>query len=168
MNGFFNFFKGLISGLFGVFSKKPADDTAALPKPRKRSSGYFLELDDAQSTSAPVTAAPKAVEKAPAAQPVAVATAEPAAPAAKPKTSRKEKLAALAATNGEVSKADAAAMTPVKPEPATANQALNLPQPTVTTFAPEYLLPKATSTRRRPGANMSSFLTMARQVKTPG
>jgi len=36
------------------------------------------------------------------------------------------------------------------------------------TFAPNYLMPSASSSRRRPGANMSSFLDMARQVKTPG
>lgn len=36
------------------------------------------------------------------------------------------------------------------------------------TFAPNYLMPSASNTRRRPGANMSSFLDMARQVKTPG
>lgn len=36
------------------------------------------------------------------------------------------------------------------------------------TFAPNYLIPSATNSRRRPGANMSSFLDMARQVKTPG
>ncbi|MEB3218294.1 MAG: hypothetical protein VKN72_18965 [Nostocales cyanobacterium 94392] len=36
-----------------------------------------------------------------------------------------------------------------------------------TTFAPKYLIPKNDNTRRRPGANMNSFLDMARQVKTP-
>ncbi|MDF5728605.1 MAG: hypothetical protein PUP92_11350 [Rhizonema sp. PD38] len=37
-----------------------------------------------------------------------------------------------------------------------------------TTFAPKHLAPTNTNGRRRPGANMSSFLDMARQVKTPG
>ena len=37
-----------------------------------------------------------------------------------------------------------------------------------TTFAPKHLAPTSTNGRRRPGANMSSFLDMARQVKTPG
>lgn len=36
-----------------------------------------------------------------------------------------------------------------------------------TTFAPKYLIPKNDNMRRRPGANMNSFLDMARQVKTP-
>jgi hypothetical protein len=45
--------------------------------------------------------------------------------------------------------------------------ALNLPKPTVTTFATDYLVPKATTSRRRPGANMTAYLDMARQAKTP-
>ncbi|KOP26112.1 hypothetical protein AMR41_12700 [Hapalosiphon sp. MRB220] len=40
-------------------------------------------------------------------------------------------------------------------------------QPGETTFAPKYLIPTNTNGRRRPGANMNSFLEMARQVKTP-
>ncbi|BAY85647.1 hypothetical protein NIES267_51480 [Calothrix parasitica NIES-267] len=36
-----------------------------------------------------------------------------------------------------------------------------------TLFAPKYLIPKNNNVRRRPGANMSSFLDMASQVKTP-
>ena len=36
-----------------------------------------------------------------------------------------------------------------------------------TLFAPKYLIPKNDNMRRRPGANMSSFLDMASQVKTP-
>lgn len=52
--------------------------------------------------------------------------------------------------------------------PTPAPQTLNLPTPSVT-FAPTYLNP-ATNTngdRRRPGANMGSFLDMARQTKRP-
>ncbi|RCJ18567.1 hypothetical protein A6770_32880 [Nostoc minutum NIES-26] len=43
-------------------------------------------------------------------------------------------------------------------------------QPKETTFAPKYLAPSAASSngRRRPGANMSAYLDMARQAKTPG
>lgn len=36
-----------------------------------------------------------------------------------------------------------------------------------TLFAPKYLIPKNNNVRRRPGANMSSFLDMASKVKTP-
>ncbi|MGB3652721.1 MAG: hypothetical protein WBA41_16100 [Rivularia sp. (in: cyanobacteria)] len=36
-----------------------------------------------------------------------------------------------------------------------------------TLFAPKYLIPKNNNMRRRPGANMSSFLDMASKVKPP-
>ncbi|MFP4132707.1 MAG: hypothetical protein ACLFQP_08715 [Halothece sp.] len=35
------------------------------------------------------------------------------------------------------------------------------------TFAPNYLMPKATNSRRRPGANMSEFMELARDMKAP-
>lgn len=35
------------------------------------------------------------------------------------------------------------------------------------TFAPTYLMPKVTNSRRRPGANMSEFIELARDVKAP-
>ncbi len=40
-------------------------------------------------------------------------------------------------------------------------------EPKETTFAPKYLIPKNDNIRRRPGANMTSFLDMASKVKTP-
>ncbi|MEA5598596.1 hypothetical protein [Rivularia sp. UHCC 0363] len=40
-------------------------------------------------------------------------------------------------------------------------------EPKETTFAPKYLIPKNNNIRRRPGANMTSFLDMASKVKTP-
>ncbi|BAZ88962.1 hypothetical protein NIES932_04290 [Raphidiopsis curvata NIES-932] len=36
-----------------------------------------------------------------------------------------------------------------------------------TTFAPQYLLTLTSRARRRPGANMSGFLDMAREAKVP-
>ncbi|NJM22157.1 MAG: hypothetical protein HC836_26645 [Richelia sp. RM2_1_2] len=49
-----------------------------------------------------------------------------------------------------------------------ASTTVNKPEePKETTFAPKYLIPKNDNVRRRPGANMNSFLDMARQVKTP-
>ena len=40
-------------------------------------------------------------------------------------------------------------------------------EPVETNFATKYLMPNSTNGRRRPGANMNSFLEMARTVKTP-
>jgi hypothetical protein len=78
-------------------------------------------------------------------------------------------------------------VTPTEPEPiqATKEPTFNPDQATIsktptpkkepvkaeateTTFAPKYLIPKSSNGRRRPGANMSSFLDMAGKVKVPG
>ena len=48
-----------------------------------------------------------------------------------------------------------------------ANTSTKKEEPTETNFATKYLIPKNDNMRRRPGANMNSFLDMARQVKTP-
>ncbi|WP_257237171.1 hypothetical protein [Nostoc sp. 'Peltigera malacea cyanobiont' DB3992] len=52
-----------------------------------------------------------------------------------------------------------------KPQQPKYSKSSQLKQP----FAPKYLAPSAISSngRRRPGANMSAYLDMARQVKTP-
>ena len=59
----------------------------------------------------------------------------------------------------------------VKAQPAKQNKASVAKADTQTTtektFAPKYLIPTSTNGRRRPGPNMSTFLDMARQVKTP-
>jgi hypothetical protein len=175
MSGLFNFIKGLFAGILGIFGRGKQTDAIAEAAPkRKKSSGYFLELEDAKSTgnsaSAPAgnptpanPASAKAPEPAAAeAQPVAAATtAQPQAEPAQKSSARKAKLAA-AAEQAEPAKPTA----PVAVNPV--NNSLNLPQPTVTNFATEYLIPKTATPRRRPGANMSNFLDMARQVKTPG
>ncbi|XGV94582.1 MAG: hypothetical protein ACAF41_17735 [Leptolyngbya sp. BL-A-14] len=160
MSSFVNFLKNLLSGIFsflgGLFGGKKQEAIAgAESKPRKaRNSGYFLELDDAKGVGNGAATAPKpeAVKTAAKSESAKVDTVTPASPseAAKPQASK-----------------SAAAVEKVEPKHAATNAALNLPQPTVTTFAPKYLAPTGSSNgRRRPGANMSSFLDMARQVKT--
>lgn len=87
-------------------------------------------------------------------------------------------------TNNQPAKTEATANNPaakvelvqtaegVKAEPAKQSKAsaakANTQTPTETTFAPKYLVPTSTNGRRRPGPNMSTFLDMARQVKSPG
>jgi hypothetical protein len=149
MSGFFNFLKNLFSGLLGLvgLGSKTAEAGEQL-KPAKRKGGYFLELDDATG----VSSAPAAKPATPAAPPVAGAQ-----PAAKGEAKIKVKSAPAAAV----------APTPTA-KPAPVAQALNLPKPTVT-FASTYLAPgNESSGRRRPGANMTSYLDMAKQVKTQG
>ena len=160
MSSFVSFLKNIVSGLFSflgglVGSKKSQEAIAeAAPKPRKaRNSGYFLELDDAKGVSSAATPAQASKQEPAKAEP---AKAEPVK--AEP---------AKAAVKSKQIKTPVTAEPKPAPKPAAANAALNLPQPTVTTFAPKYLASNGSSNgRRRPGANMSSFLDMARQIKT--
>jgi hypothetical protein len=154
MSRIFDFIKGFFGGLFSFLggllggSKQLQESSAGASengaKVRKsRNSGYFLELDDARSVSS----------SAPAKQPAAIVEAP----------AKVEKPKAAPATAAPASSATPAKVEPPKP---VANP-LNLPQPTVTTFAPDYLSTTAsTNGRRRPGANMNYFLDLARQVKT--
>ncbi len=137
MSGFIGFIGGFINFIKGLFS----GIFGIFGKKSGGSSGYFLEMEDAKGTGSAPAAAPKA---APAKQ------AEPAPEAA-----------AKAVATPAPAKAEAP-----QPAPAAVAKALNLPAPTVTNFATDYLLPASSNSRRRPGANMSSFLDMARQTKT--
>lgn len=146
MSGFLNIFKNLFSGIFGFFGGLLGG---------KSKDGFYLELKEDSGATPAVTAAPPVA--------AAPATSNSAAKVSKATSTRAEKLAALAAEGAGEAKSAA---------PAAVATALNLPQPTVTqapkepaikTFADTYLLPLATP-NRRPGANMSSFLEMARQV----
>jgi hypothetical protein len=160
------FIKKLIAGILGF--------VAGLLPGKNKGSGYYLELKEANEPS------PKVAQK-PVAAPAAAATvaangtkpSEPVVEAAPAKAPAKTKVAKGAETtaakpveavqNGKSAKTEPA--KPAAPAASTAPQ-----KPTETTFAPKYLTPSASGSngRRRPGANMSSFLDMARQVKTPG
>lgn len=173
MGGVFNLIKNLFSGILsfigGIFGGKK--------------SGYFMELDEAQvakldSVKAKASEAKDAVvENAKS----AVATVEAAAKSTADSVAETVKEATT--TTEETVKPAAKSVKAKKAEPVTAEKAetngssngakpsvpaetLNLPQPTVS-FATEYLVPKPTNSRRRPGANMSSYLDMAKTVKTP-
>lgn len=192
-SGIFAFLGGLIGG---KKAQGEASDTPEIaPKAKaQKSKGYYLELDETGNTKLDVAAlkpelaktAVAVVEKLP--EPIkaaAVATAEAAtaakteapakaeaataakveAPAKAPekklktaKTKAKAKAPAAEAENGKV-KIEAQPNPPAENNGKAADQA---------TFAPNYLMPTATSSRRRPGPNMNTFLDMARQAKTPG
>ncbi|MEA5576242.1 hypothetical protein [Anabaena sp. UHCC 0451] len=71
--------------------------------------------------------------------------------------------------------ATAAKVEPIKPAAAKVEPAkVSKPTPakpteaTETNFATKYLMTESSAGRRRPGANMNSFLDMASQVKVPG
>lgn len=155
MSGLLKLLGNLISGIFGFLG-------GLLGLNKK--SGYYLEYDESKALAATPNGAqaastPAQPESAPSKpEPIAVKP-EPVAAKSEPAATKPEPAAA---------KAEPIKTTPANPETVSVNNGLNLPQPTVTTFAPEYLLPKPTANRRRPGANMSGYLDMARQVKTPG
>ncbi|QLE58677.1 hypothetical protein [Nostoc sp. TCL26-01] len=168
-----DFIKKLIGGIVSFVTGLVGFISGLLPK--KKSNGYYLELKEDSTQTKPVVpaasngtkvAAP--VEAPPVKEPtpapvVAETSAEPApAPA---KTKAKAKAKAKAPKKSENGKTAAPA------EPVAAPVAKAQPvTPTETTFAPKYLAPSASGSngRRLPGANMSTFLDMARQVKTPG
>lgn len=173
--GIFAFLGGLIGGK----AKGEASDTPEVaPKAKiKKSKGYYLELDETGNTKLDVTALTPAlaksavavVEKLP--EPIkaavtaeaptkaeAATVAKTAAPAPEKKLKKaKTKAPAAEAENGKV-KIEAQPNPPAETN-GKADQA---------TFAPNYLMPTTTSSRRRPGPNMNTFLDMARQAKTPG
>ncbi len=128
---------------------------------------YVLEFDQAQGDKAPEQPAPeKKAEVAP------EKTAEPAAKTAEVVTEAAQP-AATEAPKSKPAKAKPEAKKPVevaasapKPEPTKDLAPLNSIQPTPKdlTFAPNYLMPKPTASRRRPGPSLNMFMDMARQV----
>jgi len=158
MGGVINLIKNIFGGIFSFIGGILGG---------KKSSGYYMELDEAKTAKAePAKAETKA------AAPVAAATAEVKksepvkAEALKAEAPKAESAKAKAKkATAELAKADMNSSTNGAKPPVPANT-LNLPQPTVS-FATEYLVPKPTNSRRRPGANMGSFLEMAKTVKTP-
>ncbi|WP_017652163.1 hypothetical protein [Fortiea contorta] len=153
-----DFIKKLIGGILGFL-------TGLLPK-KKKSNGFYLELDEAATGANPkAEAKPAAANGKKAAAPVAAVVAD--APVAAPEAVKATKATkAKAAKNGKAPKAEAAKAEPVKTEPV-----VTAPKKIVeTTFAPQYVANTVASSngRRRPGANMSAFLDLASQVKTPG
>ncbi len=152
-----DFIKKLISGILGFVGGILGFVTGLLPG-KKKSNGYFLELEEATSQSKPAASNGKKAQEAVAvAAPAASQTAKSSEPETVKATKAPKKAKVEASQNGKAAKAE-----PVK-------AAATTKAPTETTFAPKYLAPSITSSngRRRPGANMSAYLEMARQVKTP-
>ena len=140
MGGIINFFKNLIGGIAGFFT-----GLLSSKKGKKSSEGFFMELEESEATPAAIAAtAIAAVEKL-------------AKPITANKAAANNKVAAKATKPAKQAKQAA-----VEPEPAPAANPLNLPQPTVS-FAETNQLPLPTP-RRRPGANMGSYLNMAKNM----
>ncbi len=160
----FGFIKKLISGILafisGLFAGKKADaEQSGAGKAVKKSSGYFLELDEAksngQSPAKTAASAPAKTEVAPAKTEAAPAKAESTPAPAQP---AKAEAVKAAPAKAEPVKAVAQSTNGSKPAPAAT------PAPTATAaFASTPTVPNTFGDRRRPGANMDYFLDMARQ-----
>jgi hypothetical protein len=143
ITGILDFFIGLLRGkkpqLAELDTKTPELPGKVTGKTKRRS-GFYLELDE--------TNEPTHTSAAPATPPIAVAPPKP-----------EVKTPVVAAKTELVQTAKGVKAEPVKP---------TVPQePIETTFAPKYLAPNGSSNgRRRPGANMGSYIDMARDVKT--
>ena len=184
----FGFIKKLFSGIAAFFGgliggKKSQDNTSTAPKPKK-SKGFYLELDEIDNAKAVVqekiaeplkAAAGTVAEKLESAkETVGVAVAdrpktEPSPEAKKPEA-KKPEAKAQKPDPGKVA-------VPSKNETVQVEAQPNPPAPSTNgkvepqaeqTFAPNYLMPTASQSRRRPGPSLDMFRDMARQVKTPG
>ncbi|MBE8966852.1 hypothetical protein IQ277_11540 [Nostocales cyanobacterium LEGE 12452] len=184
-----DFIKKLISGIQGFLGGILGFITGLLPG-KKKSNGYFLELDEAKDA-----AKDAAKEVASNAKKVADTVASNAKKVAETISSEGPAPSKPDSLNGTKTAASKAKEKPAKeksaknPKPADVQlvqtaEGLKIEpgkkakaaaakvlkeEPTETTFAPKYLAPSTTSSngRRRPGANMSAYLDMARQIKTP-
>ncbi len=136
-----NLFSGIFSFLGGLLAGKKSIEGSA-PKTRK-SSGYFLEFDDSGASKKPAVNLP-----------IAEASSAPAAVIgdSTPSFNRSEQVAALASSSAPVEKALTSVAVAPKPEASVE-------------FATKYLMPTSNGSRRRPGANMNSYLDMARGMK---
>ncbi len=118
-----------------------------------KKSEYFLEFGEGKGTETPKTEAKPAPAPAPAPAPKDI----PQAAVAKPEAPKP----ATVTTQPEVKPEP-------KPEPPKEPAPLNsgvVKTPPGMTFAPNYLMPQPTGSRRRPGQNMAMFKEMARQMQ---
>ena len=152
----------------------------------KKNDGFYLQVEDDNNAPKPVAKAQtKSQPAADTAQVAAVVkqpvttSAAPVAPAAMTATATSDEKVDKATAKAEkeiakaakksVEKVDAKKADPKKVAVAPAPVAAPAPPaPAITNFAPDYLIkPSSTSSRRRPGANMSMFMDMAREAKIP-
>lgn len=139
---------------------------------KNKNNGYYLELKE-DETKSPEPSKPESPNGAKPAEPKADNSVKSDTSASNGKSAEnteakskskktsitERKKAQKAKKSQPVSQPETVSSTPAK---------TTKPQePVETNFATKYLMPTSTNGRRRPGANMNSFLEMARTVKTP-
>lgn len=137
---------GFIKKLFGVLGAILKLPLTLLSLPAKLLSGKKGKSQEKTADAAPKTQPNEAFFLA--------ETEATGVPATAPKKTKKTK----------AKKSAPKAAEPATPAAATVASTLNLPQPTVTTPAPANNYTKF-GARRRPGANMKSYLDMAKNIK---
>lgn len=151
------FIGGLFAGVFGI-----------LGNPFKKKSDYLLEFDDAKGTDAPKQE-PAKTEEAPKAAKIEAKLAEEAPKAAKTEAKPAKETAkaakAKAAKKSQRAKLEEPAPPKVAaPQPPVTNVNVSQKPEEVVLFAPNFLMPKPTAKRRRPGPSMSMFRSMAQDM----
>ncbi|NES05705.1 MAG: hypothetical protein F6K22_24565 [Okeania sp. SIO2F4] len=160
------FIGGLFAGIFGIF-------------PFGKKSDYLLEFDDAKGNSAPKEESTQASVAAPAPTKTETKPASSETPKqTKAKLSAAKKAEKIAAAEAKKEAKAAKKAEKVEAQQPTAPQ-VAAPQPPITNFtvsqkaeevvlfAPNFLMPKPTAKRRRPGPNMSMFRSMAKSMNLP-
>ncbi|GGA19597.1 hypothetical protein [Okeania sp. KiyG1] len=145
------FIGGLFAGVFGVLGNLLG-----------KKSNYLLEFDDAKDTNEPKQESTQASVAAP--EPTTKKETKPASPEtpkiAKAKLSEAKKIA---------KKAEAENGTPAvaTPQPPVTNIKVSQEPEELVLFAPNFLMPKPTAKRRRPGPSMGMFRGMAKDLNLP-
>jgi hypothetical protein len=164
ISGILDFFIGLLGGKKSQQKQieqkqQPAELPGKVTGKTRRRSGFYLELEESEDNKSTQAQPPATQNGAKAtAEPVKAAQPAKAEPAKTPEPAKIELVQTAQGVKAELAKPNKAATNGM-----VENQGEK-------TFAPKYLNPSSSTSngRRRPGANMNSFLDMARQVKTPG
>ncbi|MGD1715078.1 hypothetical protein [Dapis sp. BLCC M172] len=160
------FIGGLFAGIFGIF-------------PFGKKSEYLLEFDAPKEDSAPKQESTQATVTVPESTTTETKPASSETPKeAKAKLSAAKKAEKVAATEAKKEAQAAKKAEKVEKQQSTVPQ-VPAPQPAITNFttpqepkevvlfAPNFLMPKPTAKRRRPGANMSMFRSIAKSMNLP-
>jgi hypothetical protein len=163
MGAIVNIFKNILGLITGLFGKK---DGASAVAGKKGKDGFYLEAEPSNAPAAP--AAPVAV--APVAATPAAGKAKAAAKGKKGKAAAAAAATAVAAVAAapvpvaaQVSDPLALIMAAVAPKSAEAQAQEAEAQ---ASFAEMNAVPMSTGGRRRPGANMTGYMDMAKTMRT--
>ena len=147
------FIGALFAGIFGIF-------------PFGKKSEYILEFDQTEETSTPK----------PESTPATVAAPEPTKTETKPASSETPKEAKAKVSNAKKAKKVETQESKVSQAPAPAPQLeiINVmtsqkkeEKKEVVLFSPNFLMPKPTAKRRRPGSSMGMFRGIAKDMNLP-